>query len=114
MRPSLQLLAGIALATSAAYAQTSDTVIVVVPSTVSTSTTVNETVYEICPPAPTVFFNVTEYLPITETETTTATAVTTATYITSTTIPITIFQTIISTTVLTAVSQSEQIMIDRY
>ncbi|KIW20773.1 hypothetical protein PV08_01351 [Exophiala spinifera] len=107
MHLSLGLLVTSSLAVAATSAEPSATIIETPrpgppPPVLQNTTLINETIIEICPPPPTVFFNVTDYVPITETATTTVTAVTTATYIDTTTTPITIFQTIISTTVVTA------------
>ncbi|KAJ9621129.1 hypothetical protein H2204_012023 [Knufia peltigerae] len=110
MHFSLGLLAASSLAVAIASAEAPTATTVETPHpgppppVLQNTTVINETIIEICPPPPTVFFNVTDYVPITETATTTVTAVTTATYIDTTTQPITIFQTIISTTVVTATS----------
>jgi len=71
------------------------------------TTTVNETIVLTCPPAPTVWVSVTQYVQETTTTTDTdfETDTTTTSIWTTTTLPITIYQTIISTTTLTTVSQ---------
>ncbi|EXJ81431.1 hypothetical protein A1O3_07723 [Capronia epimyces CBS 606.96] len=103
-------LASSSLAVRAPPPQTWSEVATVGPGWISTST-VHDTFIYTCPPIPTVFVNVTQYVPVTATDTTseyftdTTTAsltnTTTASYTETTTTPITIYQTIISTTILT-------------
>ncbi|KIW30329.1 uncharacterized protein PV07_06079 [Cladophialophora immunda] len=87
MHSSLGRLACLSFAISAALAQSTSVETPPAPDLAEWSVA--------CPPAPTVFISVTEteYVPLTST--------TTASYHDTTTLPITIFQTIISTTVLT-------------
>lgn len=72
------------------------------PPRLASTTTWNESIIFTCPPAPTILVNVTQYVPITDI--TTDTDTTTTSIWNTTTIPITIYQTIISTTILTSVS----------
>lgn len=76
-------------------------------SIIISTTTFNETIVLTCPPAPTIWVNVTEYVPVTATttDTDTETDTTTTSIWNTTTLPITIYQTIISTTIQTTVSQ---------
>src|SRR4051812_48243729 len=72
------------------------------PPLLASTTTWNESIIFTCPPAPTILVNVTQYVPVTDI--TTDTDTTTTSIWNTTTLPITIYQTIISTTILTSVS----------
>lgn len=67
----------------------------VFPPPEANTTTLNGTIFYTCPLAPTVFVNFTEYVPVIET----------------TTQPLTVYQTIISTTVLTSVRERPWILL---
>ncbi|KIX00477.1 uncharacterized protein Z518_10617 [Rhinocladiella mackenziei CBS 650.93] len=99
MYPPISLLTALSFAISTTCAQSSSEAVTVTPSPGRPpdyihNSTVNDTLVYSCPPLPTVFLNVTQYVPMTTTAT--------ASFLNTTTQSITIYRTIISTNILTS------------
>lgn len=99
----IRLVTGLSLAVTVLSQNPSSSPPFPPPPNLASTTTWNETIVFTCPPAPTILVNVTQYVPVTDIITDIDTA--TTSIWNTTTLPITIYQTIISTTILTSVSQ---------